>query len=134
MLIYNGMLTNMFFVLFFSQNCERKIFLKLFVLHIEVVNNKSLQEVCFFIELCNKKAYKYNCKLREKIKNGLPKGTKFSVNVTDLNNKDLNKLLKEKLTCTALFDGNTVTIEFSLPEKVSLETDDVLWFNDNFKY
>lgn len=86
------------------------------------------------LEYHNKKVDKYNCKLIKEIKSELPKETEFSVNIANQNNEDLNKLLCEKLKCTALFNGSTVYIEFSLPEKVSLETDDVLWFNDNFNY
>lgn len=85
--------------------------------------------ICF--EYHNKKV---NCKLIKDIKSELPKETEFSVNIANQDNEDLNKLLYEKLKCTALFNGSTVHIEFSLPEKVSLETDDVLWFKDNFNY
>lgn len=77
---------------------------------------------------------KVNCKLIKEIKSELPKETEFSVNIANLNNEDLNKLLREKLKCTALFDGSTVYIEISLSEKVNLETDNLLWFNDNFNY
>lgn len=86
------------------------------------------------LEYHNKKIDKYNCKLKKEIKNGLPKETEFRVNIANQNNEDLNKLLYENLNCIALFDGNTVYIKFSFTGKVSLETDDVLWFNDNFKY
>lgn len=77
---------------------------------------------------------KHNCKIREEIKSKLPKETEFSVNIVNQNNEDLNKLLCKNLKCTASFDGSTVYIEFSLPEKVFFETDDILWFNDIFNY
>lgn len=86
------------------------------------------------LEYHNKKVDKYNCKLIKEIKSVLPKETVFSINIANQNNEDLNKLLCEQLKCTALFNGSTVYIEISLPKKVSLETDDVLWFNDNFNY
>jgi len=86
------------------------------------------------LECHNKRVDKYNCKIREEIKSELPKEIKFSVNIANPNNENLNKLLCENLKCTALFDGSTVYIEFSLPEKVILETDDILWFNDIFNY
>lgn len=70
----------------------------------------------------------------KKIKSEIPKGSKFSINIANQNNKDLNKLLCEQLKCTALFNGRSVYIEISLPEKVNLETDDMLWFYDNFNY
>ena len=86
------------------------------------------------LEYHNKKVDKYNCKLIKEIKSVLPTDTAFSINIANQNNEDLNKLLCEQLKCTALFNGSTVLIEFSLPKNVSLETDDVLWFNDNFNY
>lgn len=90
--------------------------------------------VLLFIKCRNKRVDKYNCKLREEIKSKLPKETEFSVNITNQNNEDLNEFLCKNLKCTALFDGSTVYIEFSLPEKVILKTDDILWFNDIFNY
>lgn len=89
----------------------------------------TIMRICF--EYHNKKV---NCKLIKEIKSELPKETEFSVSIANQDNEDLNKLLYEKLKCTALFNGSTVYIEFSLPEKVRLETDDVLWFKDNFNY
>ena len=87
-----------------------------------------------YLEYHNKKVDKYNCKLIKELNSVIPKGTEFSINIANQNNEDLNKLLCEQLKCTALFNGSSVYIEFSLPEKVSLETDDILWFNDNFNY
>lgn len=87
-----------------------------------------------FLEYHDKKVDKYNCKLIKEIKSVLPKETAFSINIANPNNKKLNKLLCEKLKCTAIFNGSTIYIEFSLSEEVRLETDDVLWFNDNFNY
>lgn len=40
----------------------------------------------------------------------------------------------QNLKCTALFDGNTISIKFSLPEEVKLEKVNALWLNENFKY
>ena len=94
----------------------------------------SINIVLLGIEYHNKKAKEYNCKLIKKIKSEIPKGSKFSINIANQNNKDLNKLLCEQLRCTALFNGSSVYIEISLPEKVNLETDDMLWFYDNFNY
>ncbi|MCI8655140.1 MAG: hypothetical protein HFJ48_04635 [Clostridia bacterium] len=98
--------------------------------------------LCFIIiiifilwfEIYSKIADKHNSTLITAIKSELPKETEFSLNITNQNNEELNKLLYEKLKCTAVFDGNTVYIELSLPENVKLDTDDVLWFVDNFNY
>lgn len=90
--------------------------------------------ILLYLEYHNKKVDKYNCKLIKELNSVIPKGTEFSINIANQNNEDLNKLLCEQLKCTALFNGSSVYIEFSLPEKVSLETDDILWFNDNFNY
>lgn len=87
-----------------------------------------------YIALYNKKVDKRNCELIKEIKNELPKETEFSINIANQNDLDLNKLLGAELKCTALFNGSTVYIEVSLPEKVRIETDDLLWFYENFNY
>lgn len=82
------------------------------------------------LEHHSKKVNRY----KNEIKSKLPKETKFDVNIATQNNGDLDKLLCTKLKCTALFNGNTVYIEFSLPEKVVIETDDLIWFDENFRF
>ena len=44
------------------------------------------------------------------------------------------KLLYKKIKCTATFDGSTVFIEISLPEKISEKTNNIIWFYNNFDY
>lgn len=88
----------------------------------------------FVLEISDKRRDKYNCKLEEEIKSKIPKGTKFRVNIANLNDKELKEFLCEKLECTALFNGSDVYIEFSLPEKVEIETDNLLWLDQNFNY
>lgn len=91
--------------------------------------------IALLCEAChNKRVYKYNCKLIKQIKSVIPEETEFSINIANQNNEDLNKILFEHMKCTALFNGSSVYIEISLPEKVNIETDDILWFNSNFNY
>lgn len=85
-------------------------------------------------ECYNKRTDKYKLKFREKIENEIPKDIEFDVNIVNQNNVDINKLLYQNLKCTALFDGKTVYIKYTMPKEVNIETDDVFWFSDNFKY
>lgn len=90
------------------------------------------------VELCckihNKKVENDNCKLRQKTERQLPKKTEFNVSVSNQDNERIHKLLYENIKCTALFDGKTVNIKFSLNEDVNLETDNLIWFENNFNY
>lgn len=85
-------------------------------------------------EYGDKKIYEQHCELSQEIKSKLEKGTEFCVSIANLNDEILSKRLCEKLECTAFFDGNKVYIKLYLPEEVSVETDDMLWFVDNFDF
>lgn len=84
-------------------------------------------------EVYNKKADKYNAQLEEETRKELPKNVEFSVNITDVNNEDINQILHENIRCKALFDGENIYITLYLSDEVKVKTD-ILGFLDNFTY
>lgn len=84
-------------------------------------------------EVYNKKADKYNAQLEEETRKELPKNVEFGVNITDVNNEDINQILHENIRCKALFDGENIYITLYLSDEVKVKTD-ILGFLDNFTY
>ena len=84
-------------------------------------------------EVHNKKVDKYNAQLEEKTRKELPQNVEFSVNIADVNNEEINKILHENIKCKALFNGDNIYITFYFSDEVKVEAD-MLGFLDNFTY
>ncbi len=80
----------------------------------------------------NKKVDKGNLELKQNLKNTIPKEKELKVKMNNYKNEDVNKMLYENLKFTALYDGDTVKINISLPEELTINSDE-LWFYYNFK-
>ena len=70
----------------------------------------------------------------KKLKRKIPRNTKLDIIQINWEDEHIRKLLYENIKCTATFDGSTVFIEISLPEKISEKTNNIIWFYNNFDY